>query len=157
MYPFAALPGYTYPSVPRVLLNKEPVENFDRLNDVFIPGDCDESVMVLCQKLGWDKELSELHKKIGGFGADKDGKTNEEEASKPTAEDAVEQLTKELAEGLKLDNDVEIRKVEGKDESKDDALDSVTLDSTTIGMDKKEDEGKDLPTDQREKEPKEKL
>jgi len=157
VYPFAALPGYTYPSVPRVLLNKEPVENFDRPNDVFILGDCDESLMTLCQKLGWDKELSELHKKIGGFGADKDGKTDEGETSKPTVEDTVEQLTKELAEELKLDKDIEIRRVERKDESKDDALDSVTLDSTTIGMDKTEDEGKDPPTDQREKEPKEKL
>jgi NAD+-dependent protein deacetylase SIR2 len=119
VYPFAALPDYALPSVPRVLLNKEPVDNFERPNDVYIPGDCDESIWKLCEKLEWQADLKALHDEIGGVGGNWEiKKTTERETpatnKEPEVEDAITQLARELAEELRLDKeeDVEIRKIE---------------------------------------------
>jgi NAD+-dependent protein deacetylase SIR2 len=117
--PFALLPGYALPKAPRILLNNDPVETFDRPNDAFIQGDCDESIWKLCQKLGWDDELRELHKKIDGvsrewdMGFRKESDESKEESDKTVVEDAVAKLTKELEEELKLDKeeDAEVQKV----------------------------------------------
>jgi NAD+-dependent protein deacetylase SIR2 len=116
VYPFAGLPEYTLPSVPRVLLNNDPVDDFDRPNDVSVLGDCDESVWSLCQKLGWDGELRELHQQIGGVDREWGGKVSKPDTK---AEDTVDQLARELAAELKLDKeeDVELRKTEGRDET----------------------------------------
>jgi thiamine pyrophosphate-dependent acetolactate synthase large subunit-like protein len=122
--PFSLLPGYTYPKVPRILLNNDPVETFDRPNDVFVQGDCDESIWKLCVKLGWQDDLRELHKKIDGVSREWDlefrKKSDEstDNTERTVVEDTVAQLTKELEEELKLDKeeDVEVAKVEGKDE-----------------------------------------
>ena len=155
------MPGYTLPSIPRVLLNKDPVENFERPNDVYIPGDCDESVWSLCQKLGWDKELRELHKTIDGFEADKERYPTEraETSTKPAAEDAVEQLAKELAEELRLDKeeDIEIRRLESQNDKDDAILKSDTEDDTAVVVDKKEDKDKDPTTEDSSKDRNEKL
>ena len=124
VHPFAALPNYTHPHVPRVLVNFEPVEDLDRPNDAWIEGDCDESIWRLCQKLGWDTELQELHEKIGGVERKwyKDAATEEEgeggeEEERVTAENTVEELTRQLAEELRLDQeeDVELRKEEERE------------------------------------------
>jgi hypothetical protein len=154
--PFSLLPGYTSPKVPRILLNNDPVEDFTRPNDVFIQGDCDESVWKLCVKLGWHDQLRELHKKIGGVPREWDtsfndvkqqGKEEETEGAKGTAaEDTVAQLTKELEEELRLDKeeDIEVHKVEedaetakkdGHDDDK--VLKSDTWDDNTVIVEKK--------------------
>ena len=125
VYPFAGLPDYTRPSVPRVVFNIDAVENFERPNDVYVPGDCDESIWSLCQKLGWEKDLWKLHNEIGGVGGDwelrgsgKKSPTESEETTveEPGVEDAVAQLTRELEQELRLDKeeDVEIKKIEEK-------------------------------------------
>jgi thiamine pyrophosphate-dependent acetolactate synthase large subunit-like protein len=133
--PFSLLPGYTYPKVPRILLNNDPVETFDRPNDAFIQGDCDESIWKLCLKLGWQDELRELHKKIDGVSREWDmefrKKSDEstDNSDKTVVEDTVAQLTKELEEELKLDKeeDVEVGKVEDKaEEPVEDSKDSDT-------------------------------
>ena len=130
VHPFAALPNYTHPLIPRILLNLEPVEDLDRPNDAWIKGDCDESILKLCQKLGWLKELQELHEMVGGIerkwhkepstGEEETADGNGESGKGVASEDMVAQLTKELAEELRLDKeeDVELKKQEEKEESK---------------------------------------
>ena len=110
VYPFASLPGYALPSVPRVLLNNEPVDQFFRMNDASVLGDCDESVWKLCQKVGWHEELRKLHEDIGGVSRDWDTEfinRESEESGKTAAEETVETLRKQLADELKLDKEEE--------------------------------------------------
>lgn len=120
VHPFASLPGYTLPSVPRVLFNYDEVEGFGRMNDASVLGDCDESVWTLCQKIGWHEELKNLHEEIGGVERKWDTKftmqDTEAEGTSP-AEETVEQLTKQLAEELRLDKeeDVEVDRLNAKD------------------------------------------
>ena len=113
VHPFAALPSYVPPSIPRVLLNKEVVDEFDGPNDAFVKGDCDESILELCRKLGWDEELWKLHKDIGGVETPLEKKTLVDAASRdeiPSAEDTVTELAKELERDLKL-SDTEAAKL----------------------------------------------
>lgn len=152
VYPFAGLPDYTRPSVPRVVLNIDAVENFERPNDVYIPGDCDESIWSLCQKLGWEKDLWKLHNEIGGVGGDwelrgsgKKSPTESEETTveEPGVEDAVAQLTRELEQELRLDKeeDVEIRKIEEKvDKLGRSLLTSETRDDDAVVASKKDEQ-----------------
>lgn len=57
----------------RILLNRELVGNlkaydgggdFGEPEDVFYPGDCDDSIMLIAQLLGWDEELRSNHSEI---------------------------------------------------------------------------------------------
>jgi NAD+-dependent protein deacetylase SIR2 len=114
VHPFAELPNYANPSVPRIVFNYEPLDDFERPNDVYIPGDCDASIWSLCEKLGWTEDLQKLHKEVGGldhkFGAEKEGEGVD-------AQDVVDKLAKELAEELRLDKeeDGEIVRVKGEE------------------------------------------
>lgn len=168
VYPFAGLPEYTHPKIPRVVLNKDVVENFERPNDIYIPGDCDESVWSLCQKLGWEKDLLELHNEIGGVVGDwmhKEGVENSPAGTESTrVEDSVEQLRRELEQELKLDKeeDIELRKAEDIVDKSDDAgLKSDTWDDDSVVVTKKDSEtkeetGKDPKEEDPSKDPKEK-
>jgi NAD-dependent SIR2 family protein deacetylase len=49
-------------SCPRVLFNRDLVLRMKK-KDVFVEGDCDTNVELLCQLLGWDQELREQNKK----------------------------------------------------------------------------------------------
>ena len=100
------------PNVPRVVLNKDAVDNFDRPNDIYIPGDCDESIWSLCQKLGWEKELWKLHNEIGGVGGDwelRGAESSIATTGETQVDTSVEQLTKELERELKLDKEEDIK------------------------------------------------
>jgi hypothetical protein len=148
VYPFAQLPEYVPPSIPRALFNNDAVENFNRPNDVCVLGDCDESVWSLCQKLGWHTELWTLHNKIGGVGGDwelTDGEAKEENKS----EDTVEQLTKELAEELKLDKeeDVELKKEEERGSTDDKLAKSDTWNDDAVVVNKDIEAESAQPTD----------
>ena len=65
--PVSSLPQFADKSCRRLLLNRELVGDFvppgvkgnDR--DVFLEGDCDDSVLKLCQILGWEEELADLN------------------------------------------------------------------------------------------------
>ena len=165
--PFSLLPTYTSNGVPRVLLNNEPVDNFERPNDVFIQGDCDESVWKLCVRLGWHDELRELHKKIGGvprewdtsFSTQKEGDETEGRGEETAVEDTIAQLTKELKEELRLDKeeDVEVRKVESEENNKDENdkdLRSDTWNDNTVVVEKNDTataEHEESPKDVKEK------
>lgn len=142
------------------------MENFERPNDIYVPGDCDESIWSLCQKLGWEKELWKLHNEIGGVGGDwmlKEGAENSPaETEETTVEDTVEQLTRELEQELKLDKeeDIEIRKLEGETSTSDYAvLKSNTWDDEAVVVSKKDAPVKEAKTkeESREKDPNEEI
>ena len=103
--PFATLPRFAIPSVPRVLLNKDPVDLFDRMNDISLIGDCDDSILELCRKLGWDEDLQKLHTEIGGIvkkenpAPEKSGTPEPGKNEENTLEQKLAELT--LESGLK--------------------------------------------------------
>ena len=175
VYPFAALPDYTRPSIPRVVLNIDAVENFERPNDVYVAGDCDKSIWSLCQKLGWEKDLQKIHNEIGGVGGDWDSgkkspaESEETTVGEPGVEDAVAQLTRELEQELRLDKDedVEVRKTEEKVDKPDESLlRTETRDDEAVVVSKKDEQSSEttkedsLSKDSKDtatKDPKEKL
>ena len=73
--PVNMIPDMVNKSCPRVLLNEELVgtflkrngpqtrkKNYDSSgNDIFQKGDCDESIRLLCNLLGWEQELDDLN------------------------------------------------------------------------------------------------
>lgn len=87
VHPFASLPNYVQPHVPRLLINREPVGPFSHLpssrssrnrslsamlaslstddkkeigRDSFWEGDADDGVRRLAEELGWDEELDAM-------------------------------------------------------------------------------------------------
>ena len=113
VYPFASLPEYARPSVPRVVMNLDALDDFERPNDVHLLGDCDQTIWTLCERLGWLDDLQTLHTQIDGV-PHRFGVVPEEK--KLETRETVDALARELAEELKLDKeeDVEIRKVREK-------------------------------------------
>lgn len=68
--PVAGIPSWVNGDCIRVLLNREPVGAFlnrgrpgSKHRDVFVEGDCDDSVRQLCKLAGWERELEELYSK----------------------------------------------------------------------------------------------
>jgi NAD-dependent SIR2 family protein deacetylase len=57
--PVAAIPSWVRRDCPRILLNRERVGNFMKLQsrDVFLEGDCDDGVRIICQLTGWETLL----------------------------------------------------------------------------------------------------
>jgi hypothetical protein len=113
-----------------VVLNHDVVDNFERPNDIYVPGDCDESIWSLCQKLGWEKELWKLHNDIGGVGGNWELKEGTESSTAETevtkVDNTVDQLARELEQELKLDKeeDIELKKAEDIVDKVDDKADS---------------------------------
>ncbi|KAL7527977.1 hypothetical protein ACHAXR_003418 [Thalassiosira sp. AJA248-18] len=64
--PVASIPDWVKSDVHRLLINREMVGSFhaDRPTDVFLEGDCDESVRKLCQLTGWGEELDQLYSEV---------------------------------------------------------------------------------------------
>lgn len=61
VYPFAALSQIVSQDCPRVLINFDGVGDLgERLNDVLLLDDCDDTVQKLCEALGWDDELKNI-------------------------------------------------------------------------------------------------
>lgn len=62
--PVSSIPDWVKSDVPRLLINRELVGSFmgpHFKKDVFLDGDCDESVRQLCQLAGWEEELDRLY------------------------------------------------------------------------------------------------
>ena len=58
--PVAGIPSWVAPSCPRVLFNLEPVGGIGRRTpkrDLFLQGDCDDSVQTVCDLAGWKEDL----------------------------------------------------------------------------------------------------
>ena len=59
--PVASIPDWVKSDVPRVLINREIVGTFNGDKDVFVEGDCDESVRNICKMTEWEEELDQLY------------------------------------------------------------------------------------------------
>lgn len=61
--PVAAIPSFVKKDCPRILLNREMVgfAFSPKQRDLFIQGNCDESVRNICHLAGWDKQLEDFH------------------------------------------------------------------------------------------------
>jgi NAD-dependent SIR2 family protein deacetylase len=62
--PVAAIPSWVRRDCPRMLLNRERVGNFLKIQsrDVFVEGDCDDGVREICRLAGWETFLDERYK-----------------------------------------------------------------------------------------------
>jgi len=64
--PVAGIPSWISSNCPRVLLNRELVGGIGNglgartRNDIFLKGDCDDSVRNLCDLAGWTEDLETL-------------------------------------------------------------------------------------------------
>lgn len=59
--PVCFIPDWVKSNVPRLLLNRDLVGTFGKANDVFMEGDCDDSVRQLCRMIGWEEELDAIY------------------------------------------------------------------------------------------------
>jgi len=61
--PVCHIPDWVKSSVPRLLINRDLVGTFSRGKgtDVFMQGDCDDSVRQLCRLVGWEDELDAIY------------------------------------------------------------------------------------------------
>lgn len=61
--PVCSIPDWVKSNVPRLLINRECVGTFGsgKDTDVFLEGDCDESVRELCRLIGWEDELDKIY------------------------------------------------------------------------------------------------
>ena len=59
--PVASIPDWVKSDVPRVLINREMAGTFNGDKDVFVEGECDESVRKICKMIGWEEELDQLY------------------------------------------------------------------------------------------------
>jgi NAD-dependent histone deacetylase SIR2 len=102
--PFAHLPGLCGDRTPRVLINGEAVGGLgSRPDDVLMIGDCDTGVRKLAEACGWLEELESMWAKTA---PEKQPKTEKEKAKKSRDEklqEDVEKLTRDIEEGLKLE------------------------------------------------------
>lgn len=64
--PVANIPDWVKKDVPRLLINREKVGSFkgNYPTDVFMEGDCDESIQKLCQMAEWEKELNQIYSEV---------------------------------------------------------------------------------------------
>lgn len=61
--PVCSIPDWVKSNVPRLLINRDLVGTFCRGKgtDVFMEGDCDDSVRQLCRLVGWEEELDAIY------------------------------------------------------------------------------------------------
>mmetsp|Transcript_17448 Transcript_17448/g.29479 ORF Transcript_17448/g.29479 Transcript_17448/m.29479 type:complete len:340 (-) Transcript_17448:4270-5289(-) len=59
--PVCNIPDWVKSNVPRLLMNRDLVGTFGKVNDVFMEGDCDDSVRELCRLVGWEDELDAIY------------------------------------------------------------------------------------------------
>jgi NAD-dependent SIR2 family protein deacetylase len=62
--PVAGIPSWVSRDCPRILLNRERVGNFLRIQsrDVFFEGDCDDGVRDICRLAGWETMLDNRYR-----------------------------------------------------------------------------------------------
>lgn len=66
VHPVAAIPDYVSSTCPRLLVNRELVGSFNPKGgrDIFMAGDCDDSIRELCRIAGWEKELYKIYNNL---------------------------------------------------------------------------------------------
>ncbi|KAF2234228.1 NAD-dependent deacetylase sirtuin-2 [Viridothelium virens] len=112
--PFASLPSFVDDRVPRVLINLERVGGIgNRSDDVLVLGDCDTGVRKIAEACGWLEELEAewaLTSTESAEAAKTDADSKAAEVGAPKDRDAaleaaVEKLTREVDETLKISSD----------------------------------------------------
>lgn len=106
--PFAGLPGFCSPGVPRVLINLERVGDLgSRPDDVLLLQECDDGVRNLATALGWMDELEAYWNETK---PESDDSESPEETENPESKDEVLEkqigiLTTEVEKSLKITTD----------------------------------------------------
>ena len=105
--PFASLPSFCSEEVPRVLINLERVGGLGtRADDVLILGDCDAGVRKLAAALEWEEELERVWQETTQEPNDKKEVSDTPKKSKDeNLDDQISQLTKEVDESLKIQDE----------------------------------------------------
>ncbi|KAI9892720.1 MAG: Sir2 histone deacetylase Hst2 [Vezdaea aestivalis] len=102
--PFASLPAMCGEKCPRVLVNKERVGRLGgRVDDVLVLGDCDEGVRELVELLGWEDEVDEGWRAVGGKPEAR--KPREEMSGDEKHDQAVERLVKLVDRDLRVSDE----------------------------------------------------
>lgn len=112
VHPFAGLPRFCSPGVPRVLINLERVGDLGtRPDDVVLLQECDEGVRKLATALGWIDELEEYwnETKSDGDNANPSAETENPESIDEVLEKQIRILTTEVEKSLKISADHEAR------------------------------------------------
>ncbi|KAG0688962.1 Sir2 histone deacetylase Hst2 [Pichia californica] len=127
VYPFASLPSEVSNKCKRILINREVCGDFEsnpRKTDIILQNDCDSIAELLCEKLGWTKELEKLL----------EAGTLKIHSKKKFKSETATELSKEIAEEIAPDleeeeqEEVEDKKMESR--KKED----VDLDALTEGV-----------------------
>lgn len=108
VYPFAGLPGFCSPGVPRVLINLERVGDLGtRPDDVLLLQECDDGVRKLATALGWIDELEAYWSETKS--ESDDAESLEETEKSGSNDDVLEKqigiLTTEVEKALKITAD----------------------------------------------------
>lgn len=131
VYPFASLPSEVGKKSIRVLINRDVCGDFEknpRNNDIILQDDCDSIAELLCEKMGWTKELEKLVKegqekisnKNNRIGKDE----NAAELSKEIAEEIIDNISFDATE--RTDNVRKDKDDKDTDKNKDKDLDDLT-------------------------------
>jgi NAD-dependent histone deacetylase SIR2 len=113
VWPFAGLVQVCDDECVRLLINQEQVGGLGgRREDVVWLGGCDDGVKALCKKLGWEQQVNEVWKSVGGeppaasAAEQEEGQEGEKtvlddpRTKEEKVEDEVDKLTKEVERGL---------------------------------------------------------
>jgi NAD-dependent histone deacetylase SIR2 len=118
VHPFAGLPEQLHRKTHRLLINKEPVGSFKHsksTKDIVLLEDCDKVLQILCELLGWGKELESLIEKER-FKYQKPELTAEDESRK-----IANEIVKEERERKEEGKETKDKKDKNKEEDKDKA------------------------------------
>lgn len=123
VHPFAGLPGFCSPGVPRVLINLERVGDLgSRPDDVILLEECDDGVRKLATALGWIDELEAYwhETKPEGDDAESPKETENPESKDEVLETQIGILTTEVEKSLKItaDHDAWLRDFLRKEKEK---------------------------------------
>jgi len=106
VYPFAALPARARPGAVRVLINNERAGGIGvRADDVLLLGGCDDGVRKLAKELGWEEELEEVWRSVGGGsggGVEAEAERGEDAEPVESIDAKVGRLTEEVERGLSV-------------------------------------------------------
>lgn len=123
VHPFASLPGFCSPGVPRVLINLERVGDLGtRPDDVVLLQECDDGVRKIATALGWMDELEAYwnETKLDGDNANLSEEAENPESNDEVLEKQIEILTTEVEKSLKItaDHDAWLRDFLRKEQDK---------------------------------------
>lgn len=98
-----------------MLINLVDIGEFDRKHDMVFLGRCDDVVRELCRELGWEEELLETWRGIGGGGRDLRGVRGQAD------KDPLDEITEEMEGVLEFsEGDVSVMDNHGQSKAEED-------------------------------------